>query len=65
MHITFFRYNCSPISKYNKNSFFFKENNYKKHNHCCNPYQRCGGEVKLAFAAKKNGIGSGFGSQIP
>ena len=24
-----------------------------KHNHCCNPYQHCGGTIKLAFAAKK------------
>ena len=23
-----------------------------KFNHCCNPYQHCGGKVKLTFAAK-------------
>ena len=27
-----------------------------KHNHCCNPCQHCGGEVKLAFAAKKTDL---------
>lgn len=27
-----------------------------KHNHCYNPYQHCGGEIKRTFAANSEGL---------